>query len=208
MGWLFSFVMALLPLLGVSDYRKSALCLPFETEDGRSLGKETHLIKLISIFVIYTEGMISIKSTFIMLQWWLTSNWLYYRILYKTYFNIHKAMVYCISDAFCRKRCRNNAVLIQYLKTIAPIACGSQDPWNTISFPLSGYVKLINCIIYCLGYVLFLLIFNLLAFGVISGCYANVFRSVRSSSLWARCQTHGRARIYGPYLLATRLRAR
>ena len=37
-GWLFSFVMALLPLLGVSDYRKSALCLPFETEDGRSLG--------------------------------------------------------------------------------------------------------------------------------------------------------------------------
>ena len=65
-GWLFSFVMALLPLLGVNDYRKSALCLPFETEDGRALGKETHLIKLIRIFAIYNEGLISIKSTFIM----------------------------------------------------------------------------------------------------------------------------------------------
>ncbi|XP_075743220.1 G-protein coupled receptor rickets [Rhipicephalus microplus] len=32
-GWAFALVMALLPLLGVSDYRKFAVCLPFETED-------------------------------------------------------------------------------------------------------------------------------------------------------------------------------
>ncbi|KAL1416889.1 hypothetical protein MTO96_027481 [Rhipicephalus appendiculatus] len=32
-GWIFALVMALLPLLGVSDYRKFAVCLPFETED-------------------------------------------------------------------------------------------------------------------------------------------------------------------------------
>lgn len=29
-GWLFSFILALLPLFGVSDYRKFAICLPFE----------------------------------------------------------------------------------------------------------------------------------------------------------------------------------
>ncbi|KAK8784239.1 hypothetical protein V5799_009396 [Amblyomma americanum] len=32
-GWIFALVMALLPLLGISDYRKFAVCLPFETED-------------------------------------------------------------------------------------------------------------------------------------------------------------------------------
>ena len=29
---------AILPLVGVSDYRKFAVCLPFETDDGLSLG--------------------------------------------------------------------------------------------------------------------------------------------------------------------------
>lgn len=32
-GWLFAAVMALLPFFGVSDYRKFAVCLPFEIED-------------------------------------------------------------------------------------------------------------------------------------------------------------------------------
>jgi len=32
-GWSFALCMALLPLLGVSDYRKFAVCLPFEVED-------------------------------------------------------------------------------------------------------------------------------------------------------------------------------
>ena len=32
-GWLFAAVMALLPLLGISDYRKFAVCLPFEIEN-------------------------------------------------------------------------------------------------------------------------------------------------------------------------------
>lgn len=30
-GWLFSLTMAMLPLIGISDYRKFAVCLPFET---------------------------------------------------------------------------------------------------------------------------------------------------------------------------------
>lgn len=34
-GWVFAAVMALLPLLGVSDYRKFAVCLPFEVEDSK-----------------------------------------------------------------------------------------------------------------------------------------------------------------------------
>ncbi|KAJ4441363.1 hypothetical protein ANN_11218 [Periplaneta americana] len=33
-GWSFALVMALLPLFGVSDYRKFAICLPFETTTG------------------------------------------------------------------------------------------------------------------------------------------------------------------------------
>ncbi|XP_037038816.1 lutropin-choriogonadotropic hormone receptor isoform X2 [Bradysia coprophila] len=33
-GWIFALTMALLPLLGISDYRKFAVCLPFETTNG------------------------------------------------------------------------------------------------------------------------------------------------------------------------------
>lgn len=33
LGWCFAFIMALLPLFGISDYRKFAVCLPFETEN-------------------------------------------------------------------------------------------------------------------------------------------------------------------------------
>lgn len=35
-GWMFSLTMAILPLFGVSDYRKFAVCLPFETTTGPS----------------------------------------------------------------------------------------------------------------------------------------------------------------------------
>ena len=31
-GWTFALLMATMPLLGISDYRKFAVCLPFETE--------------------------------------------------------------------------------------------------------------------------------------------------------------------------------
>ena len=34
-GWIFALFMALLPLFGVSDYRKFAVCLPFEIEDSK-----------------------------------------------------------------------------------------------------------------------------------------------------------------------------
>lgn len=33
-GWIFALTMAILPLVGVSDYRKFAVCLPFETTNG------------------------------------------------------------------------------------------------------------------------------------------------------------------------------
>lgn len=33
-GWAFALIMAVLPLFGVSDYRKFAICLPFETTTG------------------------------------------------------------------------------------------------------------------------------------------------------------------------------
>ena len=37
-GWIFALIMAILPLFGISDYRKFAVCLPFETEDPASMG--------------------------------------------------------------------------------------------------------------------------------------------------------------------------
>ena len=37
-GWTFALLMATMPLLGISDYRKFAVCLPFQTSDGLSLG--------------------------------------------------------------------------------------------------------------------------------------------------------------------------
>lgn len=37
-GWSFAGITASLPLLGISDYRKFAVCLPFETDSGASLG--------------------------------------------------------------------------------------------------------------------------------------------------------------------------
>ncbi|XP_045479243.1 lutropin-choriogonadotropic hormone receptor isoform X2 [Harmonia axyridis] len=37
LGWTFAIVMATLPLFNVSDYRKFAICLPFETKDTASL---------------------------------------------------------------------------------------------------------------------------------------------------------------------------
>lgn len=37
-GWVFSLTLATLPLLGISDYRKFAVCLPFEIESSMSLG--------------------------------------------------------------------------------------------------------------------------------------------------------------------------
>ena len=36
-GWVFALIMAILPLFGISDYRKFAVCLPFETGDGVSM---------------------------------------------------------------------------------------------------------------------------------------------------------------------------
>ena len=37
-GWFFALIMALLPLVGVSDYRKFAVCLPFEVGNSVSKG--------------------------------------------------------------------------------------------------------------------------------------------------------------------------
>ncbi len=37
-GWGFALIMATLPLVEISDYRKFAICLPFEIGDSFSLG--------------------------------------------------------------------------------------------------------------------------------------------------------------------------
>ena len=37
-GWSFAIIMASLPLTGISGYWKYAVCLPFDVDDGLSLG--------------------------------------------------------------------------------------------------------------------------------------------------------------------------
>ncbi|KAK4296608.1 hypothetical protein Pmani_030906 [Petrolisthes manimaculis] len=54
-GWLFAITMAVLPLAGVSDYRKFAVCLPFET-DGAGLGYVVFLMFINGVAFLILMG--------------------------------------------------------------------------------------------------------------------------------------------------------
>ncbi|XP_070000161.1 leucine-rich repeat-containing G-protein coupled receptor 5 isoform X2 [Penaeus vannamei] len=54
-GWVFALTMALLPLAGVSDYRKFAVCLPFET-DGAGLGYVVFLMFINGVAFLILMG--------------------------------------------------------------------------------------------------------------------------------------------------------
>ncbi|XP_076345557.1 uncharacterized protein LOC143244543 isoform X2 [Tachypleus tridentatus] len=55
-GWIFALIMALLPLFGVSDYRKFAVCLPFDTEPMVSLGYVVFLILINGVAFLILMG--------------------------------------------------------------------------------------------------------------------------------------------------------
>ncbi|XP_053635707.2 lutropin-choriogonadotropic hormone receptor-like [Cherax quadricarinatus] len=54
-GWIFAITMAVLPLAGVSDYRKFAVCLPFET-DGAGLGYVVFLMFINGVAFLILMG--------------------------------------------------------------------------------------------------------------------------------------------------------
>ncbi|XP_042238648.1 leucine-rich repeat-containing G-protein coupled receptor 4-like isoform X2 [Homarus americanus] len=54
-GWVFAITMAVLPLAGVSDYRKFAVCLPFET-DGAGLGYVVFLMFINGVAFLILMG--------------------------------------------------------------------------------------------------------------------------------------------------------
>ncbi|KAF2362330.1 Leucine-rich repeat [Trinorchestia longiramus] len=54
-GWIFALTMAVLPLTGVSDYRKFAVCLPFET-DGAGLGYVVFLMVINGVAFMILMG--------------------------------------------------------------------------------------------------------------------------------------------------------
>ena len=54
-GWIFALTMAILPLTGVSDYRKFAVCLPFET-DGAGLGYIVFLMFINALAFVILMG--------------------------------------------------------------------------------------------------------------------------------------------------------
>lgn len=55
-GWLFALVMAVLPLLGVSDYRKFAVCLPFEVGNAASMGYVVFLMVINGVAFLILMG--------------------------------------------------------------------------------------------------------------------------------------------------------
>ncbi|KAI1281958.1 Follicle-stimulating hormone receptor [Halotydeus destructor] len=56
-GWAFALTMAMLPLVGVSDYRKFAVCLPFEIDDSKwSLGYIIFLIIINGVAFLVLMG--------------------------------------------------------------------------------------------------------------------------------------------------------
>ncbi|CAL1299590.1 unnamed protein product [Larinioides sclopetarius] len=55
-GWTFALLMAVMPLFGISDYRKFAVCLPFETEDPWSLAYVVFLILINGVAFLTLMG--------------------------------------------------------------------------------------------------------------------------------------------------------
>ncbi|XP_034475509.1 leucine-rich repeat-containing G-protein coupled receptor 6 [Drosophila innubila] len=63
-GWIFALIMALLPLLGVSDYRKFAVCLPFETTTGVA-----SLTYVISLMFINGCAFLTLMGCYLKMYW-------------------------------------------------------------------------------------------------------------------------------------------
>ncbi|XP_017098895.3 leucine-rich repeat-containing G-protein coupled receptor 5 isoform X1 [Drosophila bipectinata] len=63
-GWIFALVMALLPLMGVSDYRKFAVCLPFETTTGPA-----SLTYVISLMFINGCAFLTLMGCYLKMYW-------------------------------------------------------------------------------------------------------------------------------------------
>ncbi|EDW57572.2 leucine-rich repeat-containing G-protein coupled receptor 5 isoform X2 [Drosophila virilis] len=63
-GWIFALCMALLPLLGVSDYRKFAVCLPFETTTGVA-----SLTYVISLMFINGCAFLTLMGCYLKMYW-------------------------------------------------------------------------------------------------------------------------------------------
>ncbi|XP_070067678.1 leucine-rich repeat-containing G-protein coupled receptor 5 isoform X2 [Drosophila takahashii] len=63
-GWVFALLMALMPLLGVSDYRKFAVCLPFETTTGPA-----SLTYVISLMFINGCAFLTLMGCYLKMYW-------------------------------------------------------------------------------------------------------------------------------------------
>ncbi|XP_030377139.1 leucine-rich repeat-containing G-protein coupled receptor 6 [Scaptodrosophila lebanonensis] len=63
-GWMFALLMALLPLMGVSDYRKFAVCLPFETTTGVA-----SLTYVIALMIINGCAFLTLMGCYLKMYW-------------------------------------------------------------------------------------------------------------------------------------------
>ncbi|KAH8410206.1 hypothetical protein KR009_008320 [Drosophila setifemur] len=63
-GWVFALIMALMPLLGVSDYRKFAVCLPFETTTGPA-----SLTYVIALMIINGCAFLTLMGCYLKMYW-------------------------------------------------------------------------------------------------------------------------------------------
>ncbi|CAD6997416.1 unnamed protein product [Ceratitis capitata] len=63
-GWTFALVMAILPLVGISDYRKFAVCLPFEITTGVS-----SLVYVIALMFINGCAFLTLMGCYLKMYW-------------------------------------------------------------------------------------------------------------------------------------------
>ncbi|KAL9874779.1 G-protein coupled receptor rickets isoform 3-T8 [Glossina fuscipes fuscipes] len=63
-GWSFALIMAVLPLTGVSDYRKFAVCLPFETTTGIA-----SLTYVIALMIINGCAFLTLMGCYLKMYW-------------------------------------------------------------------------------------------------------------------------------------------
>ncbi|KAI8121074.1 Lutropin-choriogonadotropic hormone receptor, partial [Lucilia cuprina] len=63
-GWSFALIMAMLPLVGISDYRKFAVCLPFETTTGIA-----SLTYVIALMIINGCAFLTLMGCYLKMYW-------------------------------------------------------------------------------------------------------------------------------------------
>ena len=118
-GWFFALIMALLPLVGVSDYRKFAVCLPFEVGNSVSKGYVIFLMFINGVAFLILMGCY-LKVQIISFIFSLN------RFCYRLHLHIFLAMGDRCTALFAARRPGTRTILASpsgWLCSSSPISC-------------------------------------------------------------------------------------